>query len=120
MKKKVRTPWIEFFKTGRFYKYIEAIKEDEHLSNELKEKKEIPKKIHWVLTIYMIDGHKSTLITIKPDSEDFEGQHVFDEVLEWFQCSDNPSYIMWFNEDELKIFVRDKITEIQLIKKEKR
>ena len=115
MKKRVRTPWIEFFKTGRFYNYIEALDEDEHLSDELKEKKEI----YWELSIYMMDGRKSTFLTNKPDSEDFEGQHVYDEVLEWFQCSDNPSFVMWFNEGELKIFIRDKITEIELLKKEK-
>jgi len=115
MKKKVRTPWIEFFRTGKFYNYIEALDEDDHLFNELKKKKK-SKKYHWELRVNMIDGHTSILSTIEPDTEDFSGENTFDNMLEWFQCSDNPSYVFRFK-DGLKIYIRDKITEIQLIKR---
>jgi len=116
MKKKVRTPWIEFFKTGRFYKYIEALDEDNHLFKELKKK---PKLYYWQLSIFMYNGNVSSLTTINPDTEDWTGENSYDELLEWFQCSDNPSYVFRFD-DGLKVFVRDAITEIQVIKKEKK
>ncbi len=112
MKKKVRTSWIEFFKTGRFYNYIES------LDDESKKKKEKPKNYHWELLVTFIDGHISSLSTIEPDSDDFKGDESFNELIEWFQCSDNPSYIFRFK-NGLKLFVRNKITEIQLMRKEK-
>ena len=95
---------MEFFKTGKIYK-----------SDKLE--KEIVKKVYWELIIHFIDRHTSTFTTINPDSDDFEGEHAYDKILEWFQCSDNPSYVMWFT-GGLKIFVRDKITEIEVLKKE--
>ena len=112
MKKKVRTPWIEFFKTGRFYKYIED------LDDELKKKQEKPKKVFWELQVTLINGNLSTLSTTNPDSDESDGFHAFDLFLEWYQCSTNSSYCFRFDTG-LKIFIRDQIAEIQIIKKEK-
>ena len=105
MKKKNLNTWKEFCKTGKIFKINKPVEE------------KTPKKIHWELIIHFDDGHLSTFTTINPDSDDFEGEYAYNNVLEWFQCSDNPSFVMWFT-GGLRIFVRDKISEIEVTKKE--
>jgi len=108
-----RTTWKEFFKTGKWW--IIKDKLNEKIKPKIKPK---PKEIYWELKIYMVGNHTTSFLTIQPDSDKFEGQHVFDRFIEWFQCSDSPSYAMWFDTNSLKIFVRDKIIEIEVVKKE--
>ncbi len=53
--------------------------------------------------------------TNKPDSENFKGRFCFDNVFEWFMCSNNPYYNFKFN-DGSAILIRDQIVIMDLTK----
>lgn len=124
MKKRVRTPWVEFFRTGKFYKYVEP-PEPKKIPRPDRPKpinpppapKPKPKKYHWEITIYLTDGSTTSFSTVDPDTEDHTGKHAFDAILEWYQCSTNTSYIFRY-EVGLVVIPRDKIIKIQVLKKE--
>ena len=98
-KLKVNTTFLEFIKTRKFRKEIEI---------------EFIEETYWQLEVLLTNGIKSILITTIPDSDDFKGQHSFDKFLEWFMCSTNPYYKHHFNVG-LRIFIRDKISTIELV-----
>ena len=67
------------------------------------------------MKILLRNGHQSILVTTIPDSDEFEGQHSFDHILEWFMCSTNP-YFKHHYKNGLRIVVRDKVATIDLMK----
>ena len=119
MKKKISI--FEFFRTGIPWINIEEHnKLNGHVSNEIKEnkiKEEKKEQYHWELKIFFIDRHITTLITIIPDSDNFNGEDSFNKLMEWFQYSNSQVYTYQFK-GGIKVFFRDKITEVQLTRKE--
>jgi hypothetical protein len=133
MKKRIPVGWVEFFRTGRLFKIIEVsdnmpdyIPEPsplDHISKKLKKPKKAPpapkpKVYHWELSVSTIDGQTSSLVTVEPDTDDYCGEDAYDHLLEWYQCSNNPSFVFRYA-DGLHIFIRSYITKISVVKKEK-
>lgn len=124
--------WIQFFNFAKNRQdivndIIEDVKKDgeiikEKMRNNKKDKFKdiyIPKKqTFWQFTILYDHGVKSIISTTIPDSDKFKGQDAFDDILEWFQCSNNPSFKHIIN-GGLTILIRSKIVEMQLLKIEK-
>ena len=96
MKKRVNTTWKEFFKTGKFKKDIEI---------------ETIKETYWKLEITYINGKNSNIVTTRSDSNEFNGRHGFNKILEWFMCSDNLYYLFKYDSG-IRVFVRSQISEI--------
>jgi hypothetical protein len=120
MKKRVWTTWSEFFKTGKLKKYIEIpvlppVKPMK--MPPVKPIKKKPTKYHWECITTFIGGLSSTTSTIEPDTEDYNGYSAFEDYLEWFQCSNSPSFILR-SVKGVNVYPRDKIVEIQISKKE--
>jgi hypothetical protein len=118
MKKRVWSTWSEFFRTGKLKKYID-IPEDRSKSvlPPVKPIKKEQKKYHWECITTFIGGLSSTTSTIEPDTEDYNGYSAFEDYLEWFQCSNSPSFILR-SVKGVNVYPRDKIVEIQISKKE--
>jgi hypothetical protein len=125
MKKKVRTSWVEFFRTGKLSKYIEMPDRPKPILPPVKPMKMPPvkpikkktKKYHWECITTFIGGTTSTITTVEPDTKDYNGFLAFEDYLEWFQCSNDASFI-FRSLKGVNVYPREMIVEIQIIKKE--